>query len=278
VVKKRNIFLLIVILLILLVIWVIYSNTALQVNTISIKSEKIPMEFNNFKIAHVSDLHNYEKTEKIIEKLKQSEPDIVAITGDIIDGIKPNPDMALSFIREALKISSVYYVTGNHEAYAISAYKKLREEMINLGVNVLENTAGNIFAGSKSITLTGINDPLFDETVNIKDELAHRLTKILPDNDDYKILLAHRPEYFDIYCDSVDLVLSGHVHGGQFIIPFAGGLLSPGYGFFPKYYKGVYKKDDTHMVVSRGIGNSIIPLRINNNPEIVMIELLHDKE
>ena len=107
----------------------------------------------------------------------------------------------------------------------------------------------------------------------MEQNIAHQLVNVIPDNDNYKLLLAHRPEYFDVYAGNVDLVLSGHAHGGQFRIPFVGGLVAPGQGFFPEYYEGSYIKEDTEMIVSRGIGNSIIPFRINNKPEIAVAEL-----
>ena len=90
----------------------------------------------------------------------------------------------------------------------------------------------------------------------------------------YRILLSHRPEFFDQYVEAeVDLVLSGHAHGGQFRLPFVGGLVAPGQGVFSAYVSGLYSEIKTSMVVSRGIGNSIIPMRFNNRPEVVLIEL-----
>ena len=92
--------------------------------------------------------------------------------------------------------------------------------------------------------------------------------------DGFQLLLSHRPELFDIYVSTdIDLVLCGHAHGGQFRIPFIGGIVAPNQGLFPKYDAGIFSENETTMVVSRGIGNSIIPIRLNNRPEIVMIEL-----
>ena len=105
-----------------------------------------------------------------------------------------------------------------------------------------------------------------------------KLDELADDQAGYTILLSHRPELFDTYVSGeIDLVLSGHAHGGQFRLPFIGGLYAPGQGFFPKYDAGMYSKETTSMVVSRGLGNSIIPLRFNNRPEIVLIELTGEK-
>ena len=148
--------------------------------------------------------------------------------------------------------------------------------MTGVGVIILENKAVDITRGDDSLSLIGINDPgfrmeLVDDTM--EQNIAHQLMNVVPENDNYKVLLAHRPHYFDVYAGSVDLVLSGHAHGGQFKIPYVGGFVAPGQGLFPEYYEGSYTKDNTEMIVSRGIGNSIIPFRINNRPEIVIAEL-----
>ena len=100
------------------------------------------------------------------------------------------------------------------------------------------------------------------------------LTELLDEEDGYTILLSHRPELFEVYAENnIDLIFSGHAHGGQFRIPFVGGLIAPNQGLFPKYDAGIYEEGNTTMVVSRGIGNSIVPFRINNRPEIVLVEL-----
>ena len=90
----------------------------------------------------------------------------------------------------------------------------------------------------------------------------------------FTILLSHRPELFPVYAaHGLDLVFSGHAHGGQMQIPFVGGLIAPNQGFFPKYHSGLYTEGSTNMIVSRGIGNSLIPLRVNNRPEVIVAEL-----
>ncbi|MGB4138298.1 MAG: metallophosphoesterase, partial [Saccharofermentanales bacterium] len=101
-----------------------------------------------------------------------------------------------------------------------------------------------------------------------------KLHELMKENDGFTVLLSHRPELFDVYVDcGVDLVLSGHAHGGQFRLPFVGGIVAPDQGLFPKYDAGLYAAESTNMIVSRGIGNSIIPFRFNNRPEVVLIVL-----
>ena len=273
--KKFIVLAAIVAILILLIIWIAYGNTDLEIYKYNVKSEDIPSEFDNFRIVQISDLHNAEfgeNNEKLLLMLKQADADIIAITGDMIDSRNTDVDVAISFAQKAVNIAPVYYVNGNHESRVLGEYEKLKQGLTDTGVTILENSSADITIGDEAITLIGINDPTFrmdivDDTM--EQNIAHQLVNVIPDNDNYKVLLAHRPEYFDVYAGNVDLVLSGHAHGGQFRIPFIGGLVAPGQGFFPEYYEGSHIKENTEMIVSRGIGNSIIPFRINNKPEII---------
>ena len=277
--KKFIVLAAIVAILILLIIWIAYGNTDLEIYKYNVKSEDIPSEFDNFRIVQISDLHNAEfgeNNEKLLLMLKQADADIIAITGDMIDSRNTDIDVAISFAQKAVNIAPVYYVNGNHESRVLGEYEKLKKGLTDAGVTILENSSADITIGDEAITLIGINDPTFrmelvDDTM--EQNIAHQLEDMIPDNDNYKVLLAHRPEYFDVYAGNVDLVLSGHAHGGQFRIPFIGGLVAPGQGFFPEYYEGSHIKENTEMIVSRGIGNSIIPFRINNKPEIIVVEL-----
>ena len=277
--KKFIVLAAIVAILTLLIIWIAYGNTDLEIYKYNVKSEDIPSEFDNFRIVQISDLHNAEfgeNNEKLLLMLKQADADIIAITGDMIDSRNTDVDVAISFAQKAVNIAPVYYVNGNHESRVLGEYEKLKQGLTDAGVTILENSSADITIGDEAITLIGINDPTFcmefvDDTM--EQNIAHQLVNVIPDNDNYKVLLAHRPEYFDVYAGNVDLVLSGHAHGGQFRIPFIGGLVAPGQGFFPEYYEGSHIKENTEMIVSRGIGNSIIPFRINNKPEIIVAEL-----
>ena len=104
--------------------------------------------------------------------------------------------------------------------------------------------------------------------------MSSKLDELVCKEDGYTILLSHRPELFETYAqNNVDLVFSGHAHGGQFRIPFVGGIVAPNQGLFPEYDAGMYTEGNTNMVVSRGIGNSVIPFRLNNRPEVILVEL-----
>ena len=277
--KSKTILTLISFLLIILIGWTLWGNTALEVNKYEIVSDRIPKEFDGFRIAQVSDLHNAEFGEgnsKLIQLLSQTEPDIIVLTGDLIDSRQTDIEIALTFAREALKIAPVYYISGNHEA-RVSEYEGLKMGLAEAGVIVLENQKVNITREGETITLMGIDDPsfrgdyLFGDAESVARQAIHDLQN---ESDGYTILLSHRPELFSLYVETeMDLVFSGHAHGGQFRLPLIGGLVAPNQGFFPKYDAGLFSEDNTTMIVSRGVGNSIIPLRFNNRPEIISVEL-----
>ena len=265
-----------------LLVYLIWGNTALTVSNIKISSSRIPIAFSGFRIAQVSDLHNAEfgkGNRKLLELLSESKPDIIAITGDLVDAGHTDIGVALDFAKEAVKIAPVYYVTGNHEA-SLSQYDELKIELKTIGVIVLEDEAVQLKYDTEEITLIGLSDPDFTIKGDVFREapamVRTKLSSLVDDESSYTILLSHRPELFESYARcSIDLVLSGHAHGGQFRLPFIGGLIAPNQGLLPQYDAGLYTSGSTNMIVSRGLGNSIIPIRFNNRPEVVVIELLN---
>ena len=280
-VKKKKIIVLAVVAAILLavVIWTAWGNTALELNTYTISSDRLPEAFDGYRIAHVSDLHNTEmgkNNEKLLDMLREAEPDIIAITGDIIDSRNTNVEIALEFTKAAMEIAPCYYVTGNHEA-RVSEYYELKEGLIEQGVVVLDDERIEIELSGETIAILGVNDPSFETDYLFGDSetvMQSKLQEISDAENEFTILLSHRPELFKAYADNnIDLVLSGHAHGGQFRLPFVGGLVAPNQGLFPKYGAGLYTDENTNMIVSRGIGNSILPFRFNNRPEVILIEL-----
>ena len=249
----------------------------MELNTYTITSEELPEAFDGYRIAHISDLHNTQMgkdNEKLLSMLRSAEPDLITITGDLIDSRNTDIEIALQFAEEAVKIAPCYYVTGNHEA-RVSEYGELKKCLQDLGVIILEDDQTEISLGNESIALIGVNDPSFQTDYLFGDAetvISSKLSELQIDG--FTILLSHRPELFDTYVESgVNLVLSGHAHGGQFRLPFVGGLVAPNQGLFPEYDAGLYTKENTNMIVSRGVGNSILPFRINNRPEVILIEL-----
>lgn len=260
-----------------LVVWVIWGNTALEINEYTIKSEKIGDGFDGFRIAHLSDLHNTEigkENGKLFKKLTEANPDIIVITGDLIDSRRTNILLALNFTKKAVEIAPCYFVSGNHES-RISEYAYLEAELKKQGVTVLDNKTAEIEKAGEKIALIGVRDPSFDFKGDFYDVDNFLKSSIEPlQTKTFTVVLSHRPELFDIYVNSgADLILSGHLHGGQVRLPFVGGLLSPDPSLFPEYDAGLFTENSTNMIVSRGIGNSVIPIRFNNRPEIIVVTL-----
>lgn len=275
--KKKTICILSGILLILIV-WTAWGNAALELNTYTISSRGLPDAFDGYRIAQVSDLHNAEfgdRNQRLLEMLREAEPDMIAITGDLIDSRKTNIAVALAFAEEAVKFAPCYYVSGNHEA-RVSEYQDLKTGLEAAGVTVLDDAQVKIEVSGESITVIGVNDPSFHADYLTSDAavMDRKLSELSSEDAGFTILLSHRPELFDTYvAHDMDLILTGHAHGGQFRLPLIGGLIAPNQGLFPKYDDGLYSEGNTNMIVSRGLGNSIIPFRFNNRPEVVLIEL-----
>lgn len=280
--KKRLLIILTSVILVLgvLVGLIAWGNKALMVTEITIESQKLPESFEGFKIAHVSDLHNDEfgkDNVKLISLIENCNPDIIAITGDIFDCHHTEVDVAIAFAEKASEIAPCYYVAGNHEQRVPEAYEKLLNSFEEIGITVLDNKEVKIERAEQSINVLGVSDPGFETDYLFGDTeyvLRTHLKEIATDNESFNLLLSHRPELFDVYEDfDLDLVLTGHAHGGQFRLPFVGGLYAPNQWLFPEYDAGLYTEDGTNMIVSRGIGNSLFPFRINNRPEVIMVTL-----
>ena len=277
--NKKTVLIVSVLVILCLGIWTLWGNIALEVNEYEIVSDRIPEAFAGFRIAQVSDLHNKDFGEgygQLLTLLSEINPDIIVVTGDLIDSRQTDLDVALEFAWQAGKIARVYYVSGNHEA-RIPEYEDLKTGLVKAGVVILENQKVQITREGESITLMGIDDPSFQEDYLFGDSesvVRQAIYDLQNESDGYTILLSHRPELFDLYVETeMDLVFSGHAHGGQFRLPFVGGLVAPNQGFFPKYDAGLFSEGSTNMIVSRGVGNSIIPIRFNNRPEIIVATL-----
>lgn len=202
-------------------------------------------------------------------------PDLIVFTGDLIDSRRYNEKPSLTLIEQLVDLAPVYYVTGNHE-WKSGKYEALEEKLKKLGVHILKNETITITNGSDEIYITGLDDPTFSNENSESEIMEQFLTEAARNfhPNQFHILLSHRPELFPLYAEyGFDLVFSGHAHGGQFRLPFIGGLVAPNQGLFPKYTADDHHIGQTTMIVSRGLGNSIIPVRIFNRPEIVVVTL-----
>ena len=278
--KQKKVLLFIVAISIILFAFFNWQNNSIIISEMVFKNDTIPESFNGYKILQISDLHNKEfgsKQNKILAKIEKINPDIIVITGDLIDSNNTNIDIAMELINGAINIAPIYYVSGNHEAWS-GSYDDIKFNLENSGVVVLDNQKIEVFNDSDSIDIIGLADTAFIESDWLEyggnAETKNLLNTLTEGSTNFKILLSHRPELFDIYSNSnLNLIFSGHAHGGQFRLPFIGGLIAPDQGFFPKLTEGIHTSNDTSMIISRGLGNSIIPVRILNRPELIVVTL-----
>jgi len=263
--------------------WAVWSNQSLVQTVYTLESDRVPQAFDGFRIAQVSDLHNRQlgrNNKNLLSMLSSCQPDIIVFTGDMIDSRQTDIEVAVAFAREAVKIAPCYYVPGNHES-RLTEYADFKQKLLDAGVTVLEDSAVNLERYGARIVLQGVKDPGFQEAGLPSDPKAAMGVKLqnLPKEDAFTVLLSHRPELFPQYREySADLVFTGHAHGGQIRLPWIGGLYTPHQGWFPEYDAGVFTEQGVTMIVSRGVGNSAFPLRVNNRPEVVIVELKQSGE
>ena len=218
-------------------------------------------------IVQISDLHNqvFGINEHILlDRIRECDPDIIVVTGDVVDSMHTSFPTALTFMTRAGEIAPVYYITGNHEwRFDQERLDTFISSLTSNGVTFLDDT----YVETNGVILAGISDR------SLRSFEENGAYGPFPDGSAV-ILLAHEPQYTSLYSYlNADLVLAGHIHGGQIIIPGRGGLLSPEVEFFPEYYSGIFDLGGTQMIVSRGLGNSAVPIRINNYPEIVLVHI-----
>jgi predicted MPP superfamily phosphohydrolase len=256
--------------LIVIILFCNFQNKHLETTHYTYAAEKLGVDLDGYRIVQISDLHNAKfgkNNQKLVDRIRECEPDMIVLTGDLVDSNHTNVDRAVQFVDEIVKICPVYYVTGNHEYWLeASEYDELMSGLTRAGAVILDDQVVEISRGDAKFRLVGLDDKsLADGT----------LEALLSDEKEFTVVLAHEPQYLARYAGiGVDLVLSGHAHGGQFRLPFVGGIVAPDQGFLPEYTAGEYYMNGTEMIVSRGLGNSVIPVRLFNYPEIVCVELV----
>lgn len=262
----------------ILVVFCYWQNNSLTVSHYDIKNEKIPREFKNFKIVQISDLHNKSfgnEQKRLVEKINNEKPDIILITGDVVDSRRTNFVPAVALGKQLSQDYPIYYVPGNHES-RLSNYNELAKQLTDVGVQILDNKSIMVNRGNAQISLTGLIDPSFyyDKSTDDIEIISKLLKNNCNTNQNYEILLAHRPELIGEYKKgNVDLTFSGHAHGGQVRLPVIGALVAPNQGFFPKYTQGIHQEGSSTLVVSRGLGNSLFPFRLFDRPDVVSVSL-----
>lgn len=249
--------------------YIIYENGAVGVSRVEFGTPVLPESFDGFKICQLSDIHVKavgQGYSQIIRKTAAESPDAIFITGDLIDSRVSDFTSAESLINTLRDIAPVYFVTGNHEErLSPDLYIKTLGGISAAGAIVLDGRSVMISRGGDIINIIGMPDtpePDFSAISSLTIPGA------------MNIMLIHRPQFASEYASAgVDLTFSGHAHGGQARIPFVGGIIAPDQMFFPDFYQGIYSFGSRATIVSRGLGNSLIPVRINNRPEIVSVTL-----
>lgn len=249
------------------------SREDLEISRYEVASQKLPESFDGFKIVQLSDLHGAEFGEDgmgLVEKVKELEPDIIALTGDFVTD---EGDLAAveKLAARLVKLCPVYFISGNHE-FGSGLAVKVRNILERAGVKYLSNEYLTISRGEDEILLGGVEDPLAYADMLSPDELAQKMNDAAPDA--FKILLGHRNYWMTEYPElPVDLIFCGHAHGGLIRIPGVGGLIGTDRRLFPDFDAGEYNNGRYTLIVSRGLGNSVSIPRIFNRPEIVCVEL-----
>ena len=270
--KNKSIIVVLIILIAAILVW---GTNDIVTTEYFLESKKIPSDFDGYRIVQISDLHNKEfgkNQKRLIKNIKDANPDLIVITGDIVDRRKWGTKYMEEFLSRIKGNVPIYYVSGNHEVWSFK-YETVKRILRKYDVNILDDDVKSIKRGNSEVKIAGIIDTGFENREEyVEDILKSLKNRIKP--DEFSILLSHRPEHIEDYANArYDLVFSGHAHGGQIRVPFIGGIYAPHQGFMPQYTKGIIKMKNTDMVVSRGLGNSVIPIRILNKPEITVTVL-----
>lgn len=254
-----------------------WQQNGIQTQTVDVTAPGLPAAFDGLRIVHLSDIHGKEfgtDNETLLNKVAALRPDLIAITGDLIDQ-ESQLDMVPALAEGLAAIAPTYYVTGNHE-WAVKRVSDLKELLTDCGVRVLTNSYELWKKDGATLAVAGVDDPNGPYDQKTGDVLRQEIEA------DYTVLLSHRNavEKYDGW--GYDLVLCGHGHGGIFRIPVLNiGLLGTNREFFPKYDGGLYPfETGGYCFVSRGLGSNTVPIhafRLFNRPDLPLL-ILHSEE
>lgn len=285
--KKSKICKIAICILLLLVIYVAVSvwvsENHLVVSEYEFTTDKITQEITLLVIA---DLHDHEfgtGNESLVQKIEQQNPDLILLDGDLLNEDSENSDIPCELIRKLVETAPVYYAFGNHEIdYMNNGHSELAQQLREAGAILLDKAYADVEVGETSLRLGGMYDYAFglggEDKASEAPEDVTEFLEDFQDTDCLKIMMSHRPDSF-IFGDAssywnIDLVVSGHDHGGQVVIPFLGGLYGGDQGWFPEYVHGMYQKDGMQLFVTSGLGSHDQVLRrFNNPPEIAVLKI-----
>ena len=275
-----------------------WQNNGIQTSRWETAVHGLPTAFNGFRIVHLSDLHGKvfgADNKRLIDAVRQACPDLIVVTGDLIDKRRSDQtDVAQTarLVRAISAVAPVYFVTGNHE-WQSGLRDLLVEQVTKAGGILLDNRARILRRGNAQILVAGLADEcslvqrptgwkkgLPGRTIDVARlerlaKMKHRLLRLRAGRRELcTLVLVHRPDLFGLWVGAgASVVFSGHAHGGQVRLPVFKGLLAPDQGILPRFSEGIYCKMQARMVVSRGLGNSSFPQRLFNRPELVIVTL-----
>ena len=259
------------------IIYGLYCSNTIEIKNYSLSSDKINSQV---RFVFISDLHCKEygnKNSDLVSKIKEQNPDFIAVGGDMVNKYSADDHVMRELLPQLAEIAPTYCILGNHELY-IKDEIDFNNDIDSTGAKLLDNESVTLNINGEKILLGGISDfPYYEYNAPDFNTPERYFWDEFKESskDCYSILLHHQPEYLEsIMQDSnVDLVMCGHTHGGAVQIPFVGGLFAPNQGFFPKYDKGEFEINGIKMIVSAGLGDAYPVLRLNNCPEISVVEI-----
>lgn len=282
--RKKRLFAAITTLAILF-IWCYYSSKyGLEVTNYVLSSPKLTAPI---RVVQLTDLHNSEfgeNNERLVRMVSQQHPDLILMTGDMLNGREDETEIAASLVRRLTEVAPVYFSYGNHEVTHERMFgRDLTALFEEAGATVLNRTYEDVTVNGQAIRLGGIYGYCLPEKYYYSGEAKRwecEYLKKFQNTESYTVLLAHLPtcwirnDNLDIW--QIDCVVLGHEHGGQIRLPLIGGLYAPDQGFFPGRSSGIYASQDEKrvMVLSRGLGSGVGVPRLNNVPEIVVVDIL----
>ena len=257
--------------------FVYWQNFTLQVEPVELFFESLPPQFDGLRVAELSDLHGRsfgKNNVRLLRTLQKARPDMICICGDLFDE-KTDLTMLEPLLTGLTDIAPVYYVTGNHE-WQVKNLREILQKMRAWGVTVLENEGRVLSRGGAEMVVAGVHDPCGPYDMKTPAALVRELRSAR--GNDFILMLSHRNDELAMWSQlGVQLVLSGHCHGGVVRLPFVGGVFGTRRELFPEYDAGVYRQDGTTLFVSRGLGYTNVHFRLFNRPHVPIMILRSGK-
>lgn len=257
--------------------FVYWQNFTLQVEPVELFFESLPPQFDGLRVAELSDLHGRsfgKNNVRLLRTLQKARPDMICICGDLFDE-KTDLTMLEPLLTGLTDIAPVYYVTGNHE-WQVKNLREILQKMRAWGVTVLENEGRVLSRGGAEMVVAGVHDPCGPYDMKTPAALVRELRSA--QGNDFILMLSHRNDELAMWRQlGVQLVLSGHCHGGVVRLPFVGGVFGTRRELFPEYDAGVYRQDGTTLFVSRGLGYTNVHFRLFNRPHVPIMILRSGK-